>query len=188
MMTNRSHHMPMFTKMLAMNITGMEVRAFLNQKICGTSTLQNSIRQIHAAVGPGRPVEEHEPLELVPRVPGDEVLHQVAVGDEHPRGEDDLVHVLQVPHGDDVLEAQEVPGRHHPGHHHGEAGEHGAGHEVGREDRGVPAGDQRHREVEGHDGVDGHHQRRGEAGQQQVADLVVVPVAPEPRQPRAKMP
>ena len=44
MMTNRSHHIPMFTKMLAMNITGMFVRAHLNQKIWGVSTLQNSIR------------------------------------------------------------------------------------------------------------------------------------------------
>ena len=45
MMTKRSHHMPMFTKMLTIHITGMLVRAFLNQKSCGTSTLQKIISQ-----------------------------------------------------------------------------------------------------------------------------------------------
>ena len=38
------------------------------------------------------------------------------------------------------LQAQELPGRDQPGDHHREAGEHGAGDEVGREDGGVPAG------------------------------------------------
>ena len=52
--------------------------------------------------------------------------------------------------------------------HHREAGEDGAGDEVGREDRGVPAGQLRHREVEGHDGVHREHQRRREAGEDQV--------------------
>ena len=75
------------------------------------------------------------------------------------------------------------------GQHHGEAGEDGAGDEVGREDGGVPAGQHRGGEVEGHDGVHREHQRRGEAGQQQVGPLVLGPVpAADPRQPRAKRP
>ena len=52
-----------------------------------------------------------------------------------------------------------------------------AGDEIRREDRGVPAGDQRNGEVEGHDGVHREHQRRGDAGQDQVGHLIVAPVA-----------
>ena len=51
--------------------------------------------------------------------------------------------------------------------HHGEAGVDGAGHEVGRENRRVPAGQDRDREIEADDGVDGEHQRRGQTRQQQ---------------------
>ena len=40
MMTKRSNHMPMLIRMVATNMMGMLVRHFLNQKICGTSTLQ----------------------------------------------------------------------------------------------------------------------------------------------------
>ena len=43
MITNRSNHMPMLIRMLAMNMIGTLVRARLNQKICGTTTLQNTI-------------------------------------------------------------------------------------------------------------------------------------------------
>ena len=45
MITNRSNHMPRFTSRLAMNITQMLWRAALNQKICGTSTLQETMIQ-----------------------------------------------------------------------------------------------------------------------------------------------
>ena len=49
--------------------------------------------------------------------------------------------------------------------HHGQAGEDRAGHEVGREDGGVPAGHDAHREVPGHDRVHGEHERRGQRGE-----------------------
>ncbi len=39
-MTNRSNHMPMFTRIERTNTKIMLVRTFLNQKNCGTSTLQ----------------------------------------------------------------------------------------------------------------------------------------------------
>ena len=45
MMTKRSNHMPMLMRIDATNITGMLVRTLLNQKICGTSTLQKIIVQ-----------------------------------------------------------------------------------------------------------------------------------------------
>ena len=45
MITKRSNHMPTFTTMLTMNISGMLVRIFLNQKSCGVSTLQVTMMQ-----------------------------------------------------------------------------------------------------------------------------------------------
>lgn len=55
-------------------------------------------------------------------------------------------------------------------------GEDRSDHKVGREDRGVPAGDLANREVEGHHGVDGDDQRRREGREEQVGHLVAVPV------------
>ena len=45
MITNRSNHMPMLTRIETTNIAGMLVRIFLNQKSCGTSTLQVTMIQ-----------------------------------------------------------------------------------------------------------------------------------------------
>ena len=45
MITKRSNHMPMLTKIEITNSTGMLVRTFLNQKSCGESTLQVTIVQ-----------------------------------------------------------------------------------------------------------------------------------------------
>ena len=44
-MTNRSNHMPMFTRIERINTMNMLVRIFLNQKNCGTTTLQVIIVQ-----------------------------------------------------------------------------------------------------------------------------------------------
>ena len=45
MITKRSNHMPTLTKRLRMNISGMLVRTFLNQKSCGVMTLQLTMIQ-----------------------------------------------------------------------------------------------------------------------------------------------
>ena len=52
-----------------------------------------------------------------------------------------LRHVLEVPHGQEVFEVVEDAQRNRERQHHREAGVDGAGDEVRREDRGVPAGD-----------------------------------------------
>jgi hypothetical protein len=52
MMTKRSNHMPMFTRIEAMNIHGMLVRALLNQNAWGTSTLHVIIDQYAHQYGP----------------------------------------------------------------------------------------------------------------------------------------
>ena len=43
MITKRSNHMPMLMRTLAISMIGTLVRARLNQKIWGTTTLQNTI-------------------------------------------------------------------------------------------------------------------------------------------------
>ena len=47
MMTKRSNHIPMLTKSETTNITGMLVPHLLNQKSCGTITLQRH-HPVHA--------------------------------------------------------------------------------------------------------------------------------------------
>ena len=45
MMTNRSYHIPMLTKIVSVNRAGSVVRTFLNHSACGTTTLQNTMTQ-----------------------------------------------------------------------------------------------------------------------------------------------
>src|SRR5437868_2476339 len=52
MMTKRSNHMPMFTKIEMTNMNGTFVRSFFDQKNCGESTLQEIIVQYAHAYGP----------------------------------------------------------------------------------------------------------------------------------------
>jgi len=52
MITNRSNHIPTFTRMLAKKMITMLRRHFLSQKICGTSTLQLTIRKYDHQNGP----------------------------------------------------------------------------------------------------------------------------------------
>jgi hypothetical protein len=57
-----------------------------------------------------------------------------------PVTSDDLGHVLQVPQRQEVLHVRvQLPRRDQQQQHHREAAEDGARHEVGREDRRVPA-------------------------------------------------
>ena len=88
--------------------------------------------------------------------------------------------------GDEVLQAVGGAERNRERQHHREAGVNGAGDEVRREQRVVPAGDDRHREVETDHRVDGDDQRRGDAGEQQVGGVEPAPVtgraAPADRQ------
>ncbi len=180
MMTKRSNHIPMFTKIDSTNMNGMLVRSFFDQKNCGEITLQVIIDQYAHAVRTERAVDEGESLVRIAAVPGDEELGRVRVADDRAGRQDDLVHVLEVLDRDQVLEIQSPARDQHQRHHHGEAGEDGARDEVGREDRRVPAGHDRGREVERHDRVHRKHQRRRNAGQNQVGLFVVAPVPGRP--------
>ena len=122
-------------------------------------------------------VHEGESLVGIATVPGDEELHAVGVADDGTRREDDLPHQFDVPHGDDFFQVTDLPHRQHQRQHHAESGEHGARHEVRREDGGVPSRNLRHGEVERDDGMHGQHQRCAQAGEQQVSLLVIPPMA-----------
>ena len=91
-----------------------------------------------------------------------------------------------MPNRDEVFQPQPRPGGDDEVLHHREAAEDGAGDEVGRKDRRVPARELRDGEVEGYDGVDREHQRHREGGQQLVGFFVGHPMtgrtAPTERQ------
>ena len=130
----------------------------------------NGVRAVQA-------VPEGEGVVAVAAVPAHEGFDAVAVGDDESGGEHDLGGVLQVALGDEIFEAVNFADGDGQHQHHGEAGVDGARDEVGREDGGVPSGDDADGEVEADDGVNREHQRRGQSGEQQVHGFVAMPVA-----------
>ena len=155
---------------------GMLVRAFLNQKSCGADHVAADHDPVGPGVRPERAVQEREELVGVPAVPGGEELHRVGVADHRPGHEHDLRHVVEVPERDDVLEAERLAADHHERQHHGEPGEDRAGDEVGREDRRMPSGEERDREVHRDDRMHREDERRREGREDEVGDLVVMPL------------
>jgi hypothetical protein len=78
-------------------------------------------------------------LELVARIPCAEGLEDVAVGGHQAEGEQQLGEQVEVAIGHQVMQAEGMAKRDRDQEHHGEAFEHRAEHEVGREDGAVPA-------------------------------------------------
>src|SRR5271157_279204 len=111
------------------------------------------------------PVPEQERIELAAAVPAHERLHAIAVGDDQAGGKHDLGRVLEMPHGDEVLESVDRADWNRETKNHGEAGIDGARDKVRGEDRGVPAGDDADGEIEADDRVYGEHERRREPGE-----------------------
>ena len=109
-------------------------------------------------------------------VPGRESLQQVGVAHQAGAGQDDLVHHLQVIHRDQMLQVHGAAHDHQRHDNHGETGENRAGDKIGRENRHVPAGNQRHGEVERHDAVDREDEPGGKSGDDQVGFFVMLPV------------
>ena len=134
----------------------------------------------HGPVGPGvrsaRAVHEREALVRVSAVPRGEELRGIGEADHRPGHEHDLRHVVEVLEGDDVLEAKRRAADHHERHHHGEAGEDRARDEVGREDRRMPSGEDRDREIHRDDRMNREDQRRREGREDEIGALVVVPL------------
>ncbi len=176
MMTKRSSHMPTLTNIATTNSAAGLERTRLEPEHLRHDHVAEDQRPVHARVRAREAVRHHELLVRVAAVPGHEGLHHVAVGDDQAGREHDARHVVEVAHGDEVLEAVDPAERDGQRQHHREAGEDGAGDEVRREDRRVPARDDADGEVEADDRVHRDHQRRREAGEQQVRRLVAMPV------------
>ena len=109
---------------------------------------------------PEHAVPHHEEFPVARRVPRHEDLHAVAVGHDQAGSQHHLRHIVQVAQRDQVLQVIELADRNRQRDHHGEARVDGAGNEVRREDRRMPARKCRHREVEADDRVYREHQRR----------------------------
>ncbi len=142
---------------------------------------RDDVAEDQQPVGPGiRPegaVERHVALELIAAVPTHECFDAVAVAHDQAGGEHDLGHVVQMLHGDEVLQLIDRPDWNGQGQHHREAGEERAGDEVRREDGAMPARQDRDGEVEADDRVHRHDQRRGQRSKQEVGGFVAMPVA-----------
>src|ERR1700730_11371277 len=83
-----------------------------------------------------------------------------------------------MPHGDEIFEVIKLAKWNGDGQHHGEAGINRAGHEVRRENSGVPTRNDGNGEIKAHYGVNGQNQGCGQPSKQQVSRLIAVPVAP----------
>ena len=153
------------------------VRRLLIHSVCGMTHVAEDQHPVRPGVRPEHTVVNHEPLVLVRAVPPEEDLHHVPVEHDESGDERHLRHVLEVAHRDEVFEPEHPPQRDGECEDHRKAGVDGAGHEVGREDRRVPPGNDADREVEADDRVHREHQRRRHARKQQVRVLVTLPVA-----------
>src|SRR5271166_135331 len=116
-------------------------------------------------------------VKLVATVEGHEEFDEVTVSHDEASGEHDFGHIIQVAHGNEIFQAVGFAKRNGEREHHGETGINRASNEVGRENSGMPAGNDGHREIEAHHGMHGKNQRRGESGKKQIGRLVAVPVA-----------
>ena len=131
-------------------------------------------------VGARHAVQDHVALVGVAAIPGEESLHAVAVDHDHAGSQHDLRHVIEVAHRDEIFELVNRANRDRQRHDHREAGVNRAGDKIGWKDCRVPARDHRHREVETDHGVHRNHQRRRQPRQQQVGDLVAIPMDRRP--------
>src|SRR5882757_2308997 len=89
-------------------------------------------------------------VELVSAVNRHEIFVEVAVRNDQASGEHDLGHVLEVMHGDEVLEVIGFTKRDGDGEHHGKARVDRAGDEVRWENRRMPTRNDSDCEVEAH--------------------------------------
>ena len=100
--------------------------------------MQTDHRPIGPCEGSAGAIGEGEELVGVAAVPGDEKLHRVGETNQGAGEQDELGHTVEMQLIDDVLNLEDLATNDHQGNDHGEAGENGAGHEVGRKNRRMP--------------------------------------------------
>ena len=112
-------------------------------------------------VGTEGAIPESGALVRICAIPSDEELHEVGVTDDRTRKQDDFAHLVHMVHGHEIVEwFVDRASRNHDGEHHGESTENCTCHEVWREDRRMPTGNNRRRKVKRNDRVHGKHERR----------------------------
>jgi hypothetical protein len=89
--------------------------------------------------------------------------------------DDGFGHAFQNAVGDDRFVFKDDAQGDHQGDHHGQARMDGAGHEVGGEDGGVPAGYDAQGKIPGDHAVHRDDQRGGQGGEKEVAAGIVAP-------------
>ena len=159
--------MPIFTRIEISHKSGDAAAHPARPEKLGNEYITRQHHPVGVGIRAERPILElDEFLVRIMAVPGHERFHHVAVGHDHAGGQNDLGHVVEVAIGDVVFQAEGRPQRDAERDHHGESREDRPRHEVGRENGRVPAGQDRDREVERHDRVHRHDQRRRQAGHQ----------------------
>ena len=128
-------------------------------------------------VGAVQPLLHQEHIKLVATVKRQEKLKEIAVSDDEARGEHDFSHVVEVPHGNEVLKAVRLAQGDGDRQHHGEAGIDCAGDKVGGEDGGVPSRNNSDGKVEADHGVHAENKRGGQSSEKQIRGLIAVPMA-----------
>ena len=178
MMTKRSNHMPMLMSTPMMKTTFRFRRTFLNQSNCVSADIDHEHDPAAIPVGVAEePVAEHPAFIRIAAIPGDEIFHQVDVGD------DQAAHQRQLADACPCAACVMMSSR----WHHLRSGIsststmpkpqiHRADDEVERENRRVPARELRRAEVQADDGTHREHQQRAQAAQDDVGLFVIVPL------------
>src|SRR5208282_5335312 len=79
-------------------------------------------RQVHVAIRAVEPVPEQERVDLAAAVPAHEGLHAIAVGNDEAGGQHDFGRVLDMAHGDEVLQSINRANWNRETKHHGKSG------------------------------------------------------------------
>ncbi len=102
--------------------------------------LHDQQQVVDRSVGPVQTVPQREGVVAIAAVPAHESFNDVAVGHDQSGGEHDLGRVMQMALGDEIFQPVNLADRDGQHQHHGKAGVDRARDKVGREDRGVPSG------------------------------------------------
>ena len=137
-------------------------------------------KPIEITHGPEGAVLKRVQLKAISAVPSHEGFHKVAISDDQSGREHHLRHILKVAHGDEILHTVCRPNRDHQCKHHRESRVDRARDEVRREDRGVPARDDRNGEIPAHNRMHGKNQRRREARKQKIGSFIPRPMTRRP--------
>ena len=109
-------------------------------------------------------------------VPGNKKFSGIGKADNQAGKDDGFGDILQNFPSDDFFIPKEFAQGNHQSQHHGQTGMNGAGHKVGREYGGMPAGHNSQRKIPGHHAMDRDDQRCRQGGKEQIAAGIMPPL------------